>query len=264
MKVNCKAEIVKIEKLKQDLYKFSIKAEEIVASAKPGHFIEIRVVDSIEPLLRRPISIYNLDKENGILEFIFQVKGKGTALLAERKVGEKLDIIGPLGYGTFSIKDYQKVAIIGGGIGIFPLYELAKELKQETTTNIHVYIGFRNKELITLEEEFKSVSHKLTITTDDGSYGISGFAINELKKDCEKETPDKIFACGPLPMLKAVQEYANQNNIPCEISLEQKMACGIGVCLGCAVKTSKSPKEAPVYWHVCKAGPVFNAKDVEI
>ena len=125
-------------------------------------------------------------------------------------------------------------------------------------------MGFRNKELITLEEEFKSVSDELTITTDDGSYGVQGFAINELKKDCEKEIPDKIFACGPLPMLKAVQAFAKENNIPCEISLEEKMACGLGVCLGCAVKTAASPADAPVYWHVCKAGPVFNANDVEI
>ena len=107
-------------------------------------------MDNIEPLLRRPISIYNLDRENGILEFIFQVKGKGTTLLTERKVGEKLDVMGPLGYGTFGVKDYQNVAIIGGGIGMFPLYELAKELKQ-TTANVHVYMGFRNKDLITLE-----------------------------------------------------------------------------------------------------------------
>ena len=138
MKINCKAEIIKIEKLKEDIYKFSVKAEEIVSQAKPGQFIEIRVVDWVEPLLRRPISIYNLEKETGTLEFIFQVKGKGTTLLAQRKVGEKLDIIGPIGYGTFSIKEYKKVAIIGGGIGIFPLYELAKELKEQTTTNVHI------------------------------------------------------------------------------------------------------------------------------
>ena len=264
MKVNCKAEIVKIEQLKEDIYKFSVKADEMVKQAKPRTFIEIRVVDDIEPLLRRPISIYNLEKEKGILEFIFQVKGKGTSLLANRKVGEKLDILGPLGYGTFKVKDYKKVSIIGGGIGIFPLYELAKELKQQTTTNVQVYLGFRNKDLITLEKEFKEVSDELIITTDDGSYGISGFAINELKKDCQQETPDKIFACGPLPMLKAVQAFAKEHNIPCEISLEQKMACGLGACLGCAVKTAKSPNDAPEYWHVCKAGPVFNATDVEI
>lgn len=264
MKVNCKAEITKVEQLKEDLYKFSIKAEEIVKNAKPGQFIDVRVEDGIEPLLRRPISIYNLDKEQGILEFIFQVKGKGTSLLTNRKVGELLDIIGPLGYGTFSIKEYEKVAIIGGGIGMFPLYELAKELKEKTATNVNIYMGFRNKELITLEEEFKAVSDNLTITTDDGSYGVQGFAINELKKDCEDEKFDKIFACGPLPMLKAVQAFASEKGIPCEISLEERMGCGIGACLGCAVKTARSPKEAPEYWHVCKAGPVFNAQDVEI
>lgn len=264
MKVNCKAEIVKIEKLKEDIYKFSVKAEEIVKNSKPGHFIEIRVVDSIEPLLRRPISIYNLDKENGILEFIFQIKGKGTTLLAERKVGEKLDILGPLGYGTFKVKDYENVAIIGGGIGTFPLYELAKQLKQDTTSKVNIYLGFRSKDYVVLEEEFKKVSDNLVITTDDGTYGIQGFAINELKKHVEEGKIDKIFACGPLPMLKAVQALSIEKNIPCEISLEEKMACGLGVCLGCAVKTARSPKDAPEYWHVCKAGPVFNATDVEI
>ncbi len=264
MKCNIKAKIIKKEQLKDDLYKFSVQADEIVKNAKPGNFIEIRVIDNVEPLLRRPISIYNMEKEKGILEFIFQVKGKGTKILAERKEGEEIDIIGPLGYGTFEIKDYKNVAIIGGGIGMFPLYELAKELKQQTITKVHTYMGFRNKDLITLEEEFKNVSDKLTITTDDGSYGIKGFAINELEKDIKNEDINKIYACGPLPMLKAVQSLSIKKEIPCEISLEEKMACGLGVCLGCAVKTAESPSDAPEYMHVCKAGPVFNAKDVEI
>lgn len=264
MKVNIKAPITQIERLKEDIYKFSVQAKEIVENAKPGHFIEVRVIDNIEPLLRRPISIYNIDKEKGILEFIFQVKGKGTEILANRKVGEELDIIGPLGYGTFDIKDYKNAAIIGGGIGTFPLYELAKELKRDTSSKVTTYLGFRNKDYVVLEEEFKKVSDELLITTDDGTYGIQGFAINELKKDIEKGLIDKIFACGPLPMLKAVQSLAVEKNIPCQISLEEKMACGLGVCLGCAVKTAKSPSDAPQYWHVCKAGPVFNATDVEI
>lgn len=264
MKVNVKAKITAIEQLKEDLYKFSVQAPEIVENAKPGHFIEIRVIDNIEPLLRRPISIYNINKETGILEFIFQVKGKGTEILAKRNIGEELDIIGPLGYGTFDIKEYKNAAIIGGGIGTFPLYELAKELKQNTSSNVNIYLGFRNKNLVVLEEEFKAVSDNLIITTDDGSYGISGFAINELKRDIEENKIDKIFACGPLPMLKAVQTLAIEKNIPCQISLEEKMACGLGVCLGCAVKTARSSKEAPEYWHVCKAGPVFSATDVEI
>lgn len=264
MKVNIKAKLIKKEQLKDDIYKFSVEAKEIVENAKPGHFIEVRVLDNIEPLLRRPISIYNIEKETGILEFIFQVKGKGTEILAKREIGEDLDIIGPLGYGTFDIKDYENAAIIGGGIGTFPLYELAKELKQDTNSSVNIYLGFRSKNYVVLEEEFKSVSDKLLITTDDGTYGISGYAINELKKDIETEKIDKIFACGPLPMLKAVQALAKEKNIPCQISLEEKMACGLGVCLGCAVKTAKSPVDAPEYWHVCKAGPVFNSNDVEI
>ncbi len=264
MKCNIKSKIIKKEQLKEDIYKFTIEAKEIVDNAKPGNFIEIRVIDNIEPLLRRPISIYNIEKEKGLLEFIVQVKGKGTKILADRKVGEELDIIGPLGYGTFEIKDYKTAAIIGGGIGTFPLYELAKELKQNTSSKVNIYLGFRNKDYVVLEEEFKNVSDNLVVTTDDGTYGIKGFAINELKKDIENGIIDKIFACGPLPMLKAVQNLAIEKNIPCEISLEEKMACGLGVCLGCAVKTANSPKEAPEYIHVCKAGPVFDAKDVEI
>ena len=251
------------EKIIKGIYKFSVKASEIVQNAKPGNFIEIRVTDQVEPFLRRPISIYNLDKENGILEFIFQVKGKGTDLLSRKEVGDQIDIVGPLGFGTFKTEKYNKIAIIGGGIGIFPLYELAKEAK-ENNKQVTGYLGFRNKEYVMLEKEFAKVTDNLVITTDEGSYKNKGFAIDYLIKDMKKEKYDCIYACGPLPMLKAIQKYANENNINCQISLEEKMACGLGVCLGCAVKKEKSPKEAPEYFHVCKGGPVFNAKDVEI
>ena len=257
------AELVKKEQLKNDIFKFSVKAPEIVNDSKPGNFIEIRVSDQTEPFLRRPISIYNLDKENGILEFIFQVKGKGTKILANKEAGEGIDIIGPLGFGTFKYENYNNIAIIGGGIGVFPLYELSKCAKNENKT-VNTYLGFRNKDYVVLEEEFKNVSDKLIITTDDGSYGEEGFAINFLKEDLKKQNIDCIYACGPLPMLKAIRNLAIEKDIPCQISLEEKMGCGLGVCLGCAVKTARSTKENPEYWHVCKGGPVFQAKDVEI
>ena len=263
MPVNIKAKLLKKEELKPGILKFSVQADEIVSTAKPGNFIEIRVNDDIEPFLRRPISIYNMNKENGILEFIFQIKGKGTTILARRNEGELIDIVGPLGFGTFKYSSYENLAIIGGGIGVFPLYELAKSAKNENK-NVNTYLGFRNKDLVVLENEFKKVSNQLTITTDDGSYAQKGFAIDFLKKDIEDGKIDGIYACGPLPMLRAVRELAIEKNIPCQISLEERMACGLGVCLGCAVKTAKSPREAPEYWHVCKAGPVFQAKDVEI
>lgn len=263
MPVNIKAKLLKKEELKPEIFKFSVQADEIVDTAKPGNFIEIRVTDDIEPFLRRPISIYNMDKEKGILEFIFQVKGKGTTILAKRNEGELIDIVGPLGFGTFKYSNYENLAIIGGGIGVFPLYELAKSAKNENK-NVNTYLGFRNEELVVLENEFKEVSNRLTIATDDGSYAQKGFAIDFLKKDIEDGKIDSIYACGPLPMLRAIRELAIEKNIPCQISLEERMACGLGVCLGCAVKTAKSSKEAPEYWHVCKAGPVFQAKDVEI
>lgn len=188
---DCK--IVGKEKLVNGIYKFSIKTPEIAEISKPGNFLEIKVSDSLETFLRRPISIYNIDRENGIIEFIFQVKGKGTEILSERKVGDDLNILGPLGNGTFTLKHFKKVAIIGGGIGTYPLYELAKNLKENSEVNI--YLGFRNKDLVTLEEEFSNVSNKLVITTDDGSYKEKGFAIDYLKKDCENEQFDCIFAC---------------------------------------------------------------------
>ena len=257
IKENC--ELVKKEMLADGIYRYSVKAPKIAKTAKPGQFLEIKVSDTNEPFLRRPISIYSI--ENDIVEFIFQVKGVGTTILSKRKVGDIIDIIGPLGYGTFKVDTYKSVAIIGGGIGIFPLYELAKQLKDKTS--IKVYLGFRNKDLVVCEKEFESLGlEKLCITTDDGSYKEKGFAIDFMKKDIEEHMVDMIFACGPLPMLKAVKKYADENNIKCQISLEEKMGCGIGACLGCAVKVVSG--DEPRYGHVCKESPVFYSTDVEI
>ena len=263
MPVSIKAKLVEKEEVINGIFKFVVDASEVVNTAKPGQFIEIRVNDDIEPFLRRPISIHNMDKNSGKLEFIFQVKGKGTQILSKKEIGNLIDIIGPLGKGTFKYDKYEKIGIIGGGIGVFPLYELAKEAKNDGK-DVNIYLGFRNKDLVCLEKEFNDVSSSLTLTTDDGSYSQKGFAIDFLKQDIEDGKIDCIYACGPLPMLKAVKNLAIEKNIPCQISLEERMGCGLGVCLGCAVKTADSPKEAPEYLHVCKAGPVFDAKDVEI
>ena len=263
MGIHESVKLVKKEKLKEDIYKFSVYSEEMCKLAKPGQFLEVKVIKGIEPLLRRPISIYNVNKEENLIEFIFQVKGKGTNILAEVETGKELDIIGPLGNGVFDIKDYKNVAIIGGGIGTFPLYELSKNLYGKS--NVNMYLGFRNKDFVVLEEEFSKVSNNLIITTDDGSYKEQGYAINKLKEDIENgNIPEIIYACGPLPMLRAVQKLAIEKDIPCQISLEEKMACGLGVCLGCAVKMATTDSETVTYKHVCKDGPVFWATEVEI
>ena len=257
------AKIVNKVNLKDNIIKFSVKAPTIVEKSKAGQFIEIKVSKSIDPFLRRPISIHNIEKENGILEFIIQLKGKGTKYLSEVQIGEEIDIIGPLGRGYFNYSKSNKLAVIGGGIGVFPLYELCKEAKQ-SKKQVNTYLGFRNKDFVILENEFKNVSSELILATDDGSYGENGFAINFLKEDIETGKIDSIFACGPMPMLKAVKSLAEEKNIPCQISIEENMACGLGLCLGCAVKTSASSKENPKYVHVCKTGPVFDATFVDI
>ena len=246
-----KVELVKKEQIKSDIYKYSVKSDEMANQAKPGQFLEIRVTDSI----------HNVKKDEGIIEFIFQVKGKGTELLAERKEGELIDIIGPLGEGTFNTNGYEKIAIIGGGIGIFPLYELAKQAK-ESGKNVNMYLGFRNKDFVILENEYKEVANNFTLATDDGSYGKNGFAINFLKDDISKNPVDCIYACGPLPMLKAVQALAKEKNISCQLSLEERMGCGMGVCIGCAVKYKTETEDT--FKRVCREGPVFDANTVEI
>ena len=261
-KVQIQAKLVQVNQLKHDIFKFSVAAKEITDQAKPGQFLEIRVTDQVEPFLRRPISIYNMDKEKGILEFIFQVKGKGTKLLTQKQVGDDIDIVGPLGFGIFDYSKYQNLAIIGGGIGVFPLYELAKEAKKDGK-KVNTYLGYRNKDFVLLEKEFGQVSDELCLATDDGSYGKNGFAINFLKEDIEKGKIDSIYACGPLPMLRAVKALAVEKNIPCQVSLEERMGCGMGVCVGCSVKIASSPAENPEYVGVCKAGPVFDATYVE-
>ncbi len=257
MSVVEQVKIVTKEQLKKDIFKFAIQSEKMANEALPGQFLEIRVNDETEPFLRRPISIHQINKQNHELEFIFQVKGKGTKLLSHKEVGDKINVIGPLGKGEFKFQTAKKISIIGGGIGIFPLYELAKQAGQNA--EVTTYLGFRSQDFVVLEEEFAKVSNRLVITTDDGSYGKSGFAINYLKEDCKNEKPDCIYACGPLPMLKAVRDFANEMNIPAQVSLEERMGCGIGICLGCAVKD----KHAEGYKHVCKDGPVFDVNDVE-
>ena len=261
MGVNVNIKLLKKEKLKMDVFKFTCLAPEIAESALPGQFIELRVSKTFEPFLRRPISIHNVNKENKTIEFIFQVRGRGTEFLSEVQEGELLDVLGPLGDSAFNIKNCKNIAIIGGGIGIFPLYELAKESMEKA--NINTYLGFRNKDFVVLEDEFKNVSNNLTITTDDGTYGKNGYAIDYLKSDIDSSNIDGIFACGPLPMLQKVKELAESKDIYCQISLEQRMACGIGACMGCSVKLNTSD-DTVKYARVCKDGPVFEAKDVDL
>jgi dihydroorotate dehydrogenase electron transfer subunit len=205
--------------------------------------------------LRRPISIHALHP-GGRLDFIFQAKGPGTALLAGTPVGAPVNLLGPLGDGVFETQGCAHPAIVGGGIGVFPLFELARRLPGAA-----VYLGFRSKSLVVLEEAFRSLGNPVTLCTDDGSHGRPGPVTNALRADfAARGGFDRLFGCGPLPLLRALSRFAQEEQTPCQISLEERMACGLGACVGCSVRRAGQNG----YARVCKDGPVFWAQDVAI
>lgn len=246
-----------LEELTEDIFRMTVESEYIAENAAAGQFVNIKCCDGTHALLRRPVSICRVDRKMGSYDLLFQKKGSGTGLLALKKAGDFLDVLGPLGNGFDLDKKYDKIAVIGGGIGIFPLLFVLNESSASVKT---AYLGFRTKKLVVLEEEFKN-SSRLQITTDDGSYGEHGFVTDLLNRDLLTEKFDMIYACGPTPMLKKVVETANANGVSCQVSLEQRMGCGFGACLVCACKTQAQDGEWQ-YSHVCKDGPVFDSRTV--
>ena len=210
-------------------------------------------------ILRRPISICSVDREKGTFDIAIQIRGKGTKILSKFKAGDMIDIMGPLGQGFSLYPKHKKIIAIGGGIGIFPLLQL---LKDHPAENKKAILGFRNKSCVILEEEFRQACNELFISTDDGSYGDKGFVTDTLKKVMDKEPADMLFFCGPLPMMKLGVEIAKEYNTPCEVSMEQRMGCGIGACLVCVCKTKK--EDDWEYTQVCKMGPVFSGDKIII
>lgn len=245
------AKLIKAVNLTGSIYDFTVESEYLAKASKCGQFIHIDCGEQF--VLRRPISICEV-LENGI-RFIFDVRGKGTQKLSEKQAGETLDILGPLGNGFHLRKD--KALVLGGGIGVYPLLELVKQLDA-----CDVSLGFRTKDLITLQDEFQSKCDTLTIATDDGTYGFHGNALAAVKEKLESGCYESVYACGPLPMLKALKQITDKYNIFCQISMEERMGCGIGACLCCNVKIEDDSEEGFKHLHVCKDGPVFNAKEV--
>lgn len=246
--------ILKKRELVKDIFEFVIDADNPLKDSKAGQFIHVKCGGNT--YLRRPISICEI-KDN-TLRFIFQVRGKGTKALSQYNEGDIIDLMGPLGGNGFTTdKEYKNAVVIGGGIGIYPLLQVAKE------TNAKAILGFRGKDFVTLEEDFKNVCKEVYITTDDGSYERKGLVTEVLSELIKKEEIDVIFACGPTPMLRAVKKIAEENNIYLEVSLEERMGCGIGACLCCATKVKDSDlEEGYTHAHVCSHGPVFDSKEV--
>lgn len=252
MKKVYSCELIYKNELTDGIFDFRIKNSEIVQMTKCGQFLHINCGG--DTLLRRPISICDADNET--VRFIFEVKGKGTAELSKAKIGDTIDVLGPLGNG-FTVEKGKKAVVIGGGIGVFPLFKLTKSLDNPT-----VLLGFRSSDRVVMEDEFKAAAPDTTICTDDGSYGYNGFAVELLKKHLAENTFDIIYSCGPMPMLRAVKKIAEDADVKCQVSLEQRMGCGIGACLVCSCETKLEGTEK--YAKVCKDGPVFWADEVTL
>lgn len=248
---NCK--LIRKAEIADGIFDFTVASEDIAKETQCGQFLHINCGEGT--FLRRPISI--CDAGNGEVRFIFEVKGKGTSDLAKKETGDYIDIMGPLGHG-FEIKEsVKRPVIIGGGIGVFPLYKLAKELK-----NANTFLGFRNKDRVVMEKEFEDVSDMVIVGTDDGSYGFDGYIASAMEQYLNFNECDMIYSCGPMPMLKAVKKIAEDRGIKCQISLEQRMGCGIGACLVCSCETNKEGTDK--YARVCTNGPVFYSEEVTL
>jgi len=231
----------------------------IAKQARPGQFISVYTQNQ-SALLPRPISVCETDKEKGRLRIVYRVAGTGTKEFSAYKSGHRIDVLGPLGNG-FPLEEAKgrRVFIIGGGIGIPPMLELAKAITDAVSKDI--ILGYRNNELF-LAEDLNKYGN-VHIATEDGSAGIKGHALNII--EAEGLSADVIFACGPMPMLRAVKHYADMKSIPAYISLEERMACGVGACLGCVVKTKEIDHHSHVNnARICTDGPVYLASEVNL
>lgn len=246
--------ILEREEIAKDIYSYVISCPEASEAAKAGQFVHIRAEGYT---LRRPISICGIDKEKGTVRIVFEVRGGGTDKLSQLQAGDKMDIILPLGNG-FTVKDIpddKNVVVVGGGIGVPPMCGIASCYK-----DVKAVIGFRSRDKVILEQDLKQIGADVTVCTDDGSYGEKGVVSLPLEKELEKGKTAMIYACGPAPMLKAVIAAAGKYNVPCEVSLEERMACGVGACVGCACRIRREGQELVL--RVCKDGPVFKAEEV--
>ncbi|MDE6797764.1 MAG: dihydroorotate dehydrogenase electron transfer subunit [Ruminococcus sp.] len=235
----------------REIYSFVISCPEVTEIATAGQFIHIRTGNFT---LRRPVSICGIDRKNGTLRIVFEVRGAGTEEISRLNKGDLIDMLAPLGHGFTINQDFKKVILIGGGIGTPPMLSLAGIYGEKAT----VITGFRNAGAVILQEDFRKTGAEVILCTDDGSTGIHGFVTQPFSEIVKNA--DAVYACGPMPMLKSIAGICNENNVFCEISLEERMACGIGACLGCACRTVRNDEE--YFAHVCKDGPVFNAKEV--
>lgn len=253
VKVKQIAKVAGQDQLTADVYSMWIDTKEIAEQARPGQFISVYTKDGGK-LLPRPISICQVDQEAGRLRIVYRVMGAGTEEFSTYRAGDDIDILGPLGNGFPEIEKGKKVCLIGGGIGIPPMLWLAEHL----SCTKQVVLGYRDQ--LFLNDEFEAYGD-VHIVTEDGSAGIKGNVLDAIRElELEAEV---ILACGPTPMLRAIQSYAAKKQVECYLSLEEKMACGVGACLACVCQSRQVDEHSHVYnKRICKDGPVFCAEEV--
>lgn len=245
--------IKSVRELENKIFIISVEAPDIAANAYPGQFCNIKVTESIFPLLRRPFSI--CDVSGNEVFFMFNVFGEGTKMLSCKSLGDKLNILGPLGNGFDCHGDYETAVMVGGGLGAAPFPYLTRALKNRK--EILTFIGGRTKtDVITYGMD------NIKISTDDGSLGFHGNVVQSLTANLSllKKNKIKVFACGPNAMLRALKTFCIDNKFECELSTESAMACGFGICQGCPVQAA----DKDGYYLVCKDGPVFDARKIII
>ena len=244
------------ECIAKGIYSMWISTKVIAKEAKAGQFISLFSKDGSR-LLPRPISLCEIDREGGRLRIVYRVAGAGTEEFSHLKAGDEVDILGPLGNG-FPMEEGKgkRVMLMGGGIGVPPMLEMAKQLNCEK----QIILGYRDENLF-LRDEFEAYG-EVFVATEDGSVGTKGNVLDAIRE--QNLTADVIYACGPLPMLRALKEYAAKEDIECWISMEERMACGIGACLACVCKSTEKDAHSNVKnKRVCKEGPVFRAEEVD-
>lgn len=252
-KIKMTANIIRQEMIGTDIFSMIIEAKEIAVQARPGQFVDLYSADGSK-LLPRPISLCEIDREAGTLRLVYRIAGKGTAEFSKLTAGHTIDVLGPLGNG-FNLEE-GKAILIGGGIGIPPMLQLAKELNCEKS----IVLGYRDEEF--LSEEFAPYG-QVYKSSDNGAIGVKGTVMDAIKEYGIEGT--HIYACGPTPMLRAIQTYALENGIRAQLSLEERMACGVGACLACVCKSKEVDHHSNVHnKRVCKDGPVFYAEEVEL
>lgn len=259
-------EILTQRELASGIFSMELKVS-FADQVRAGQFVSLFSKDRSR-LLPRPISVCETDAENGTIRLVYRTAGAGTTEFSQMAEGEKLAVFGPLGNGFPTRKALgKKVLLVGGGIGIPPMVscarelELVGELNPEYRTQMTFAVGYRSFETYLLDE-LEDLAPTF-VSTDDGSLGTKGTVLDAIRE--QKIEADLVFACGPMPMLRGIKEYAKEKGIPCYISMEERMACGIGVCLGCVCKTQEVDDHSKVKnTRICKDGPVFDAEEVDL